>query len=76
MDSQSTVKDIDADVMELAQKITDKVSQLVDAVETLDGNKWLGFADQIDALNSQLQNLILPEPEPEPEPEPKAKSTK
>lgn len=56
----------ESDVLDLAQKLTDKVSELVDSVETLDGNKWLGYADQIDALNSQLQNLLAPE-EPEPE---------
>lgn len=54
----------ESDVLDLAQKLTDKVSELVDSVETLDGNKWLGYADQIDALNSQLQNLLAPE-EPE-----------
>jgi outer membrane murein-binding lipoprotein Lpp len=63
--------DIHADVLDLAQKIVDKVNELVANVETLDANKWLGLADDIDALNNQLQALLIETPE-----KPSAKSTK
>lgn len=50
------------DVLELAQKITDKVDDLVMGVETLDANNWLSKADEIDVLNSQLQALLVEAP--------------
>ena len=67
MDSQpvnDTIKasDLHPDVMELCQKITDKVHELVLQVESLDANKWLGLADEIDALNSQLQEMLVEKP--------------
>lgn len=61
--STTPASDIHPDVLDLAQQITDKVNELVDQVETLDGNNWLNLADQIDALNNQLQDLLLPTPE-------------
>jgi len=54
--------DIHPDVLDLAQKITDKVDELVTGVESLDANNWLSAADQIDALNSQLQALLVAKP--------------
>lgn len=59
--SVNDISDINDDVRDLAQRIVDKVDELVAAVETLDGNKWLTLADQIDALNFQLQNVLVPE---------------
>jgi len=56
--------DIHPDVADLAQKIVDKVNDLVKGVESLDANNWLSYADEIDALNSQLQSLLIPAPEP------------
>lgn len=61
------------DASDLLQKICNKVEELADAVETLDGTKWLGITDQILNLKDQLQELLVPIPEPEPEPETKSK---
>jgi hypothetical protein len=58
----SPASDIHPDVLDLAQAITDEVNTLVAGVESLDANKWLTSADKIDALNSQLQALIIPTP--------------
>jgi hypothetical protein len=55
--------DIHPDVLDLAQSLTDKVNELVAGVETLDANNWLSKADEIDALNSQLQALLVEAPE-------------
>jgi hypothetical protein len=52
--------DIHPDVLEVVQKIVDLVSDLVSGVETLDANNWLDKADKIDALNNQLQGMLLP----------------
>lgn len=52
--------DVHPDVLELAQKIVDKVNELVSGVESLDANNWLTAADEIDSLNNQLQSLLLP----------------
>jgi hypothetical protein len=65
MDSQpmsdtASASDIHPDVLELAQKIADETAKLVQGVETLDAANWLSSADKIDALNSQLQALIIP----------------
>lgn len=67
MDSKSVapVREMYPDVADLAQKICNKVEELADAVETLDGTKWLGITDQILNLNDQLQELLVPAPEPE-----------
>lgn len=65
MDSQpvtSSASDIHPDVLDLAQAIADETTKLVADVETLDANKWLAHADKIDALNSQLQALLIPTP--------------
>lgn len=56
--------EIHPDVLALAQQISDEASQLVSGVETLDANNWLAHADKIDALNNQLQALLLPPPPP------------
>lgn len=56
--------DIHPDVLELAQKITDEADALVQGLESMDANNWMAAADKIDALNSQLQNLLLPPPPP------------
>jgi len=58
----TSASDIHPDITGLAQQIVDKVHELVAAVETLDANKWLNYADDIDALNSQLQALLIPAP--------------
>jgi hypothetical protein len=57
--------DINSDVLTLAQKIADKVEDLIEGVETLDGNNWLKHADAIVKLNDQLQNIVFPETAPE-----------
>lgn len=59
--------DVHPDVLALAQKISDKTAALVNGVDTLDANNWLPIADEIDALNSQLQSMLIAKP---------AKSTK
>jgi hypothetical protein len=61
MDSQSVAaSDVSPDILNLANKIAGLVEELVSAVETLDGNKWLGYADKILNLNDQLQELLVP----------------
>jgi hypothetical protein len=62
MTETAPASDIHPDVLGLAQQITDKVDELVQGVESLDANNWLSLADDIDALNSQLQALIIPTP--------------
>lgn len=70
MDAQSMTEtpetapasDVHPDVVELAQQIVDMTHELVSAVETLDANNWLSYADKLDALNSQLQSLIIEKP--------------
>jgi hypothetical protein len=52
--------DIAPDILDLASQIAKLVEELVSAVETLDGNKWLGYADKILNLNDQLQELLVP----------------
>lgn len=61
--------DIHPDVLQLTQKIVDKVNELVAGVETLDANNWLDKADDIDKLNEQLQAMLLP-------PQPQKRTTK
>lgn len=73
MSETAPASEIHPDVLELAQKICDEAAELVEGVETLDANNWLDHADKIDALNSQLQHLIIPAPEKETK---SAKSTK
>lgn len=53
---------IHPDVLQLAQKISDKVEELADAVETLDANNWLNITDEILKLNEQLQSLLVETP--------------
>jgi hypothetical protein len=61
MDSQSVAaSDVSPDILNLANEIAGLVVELVSAVETLDGNKWLGYADKILNLNDQLQELLVP----------------
>ena len=67
--------DIHPDVLQLVQKITDKVDQLVDAVESLDANNWLTYADDIDAMNAQLQAMLVAAPEPKEAESKSSKST-
>lgn len=66
MDSEpvttSPASTIYPDVLQLVQAITDEVNALVVGVESLDANNWLTSADKIDALNSQLQALLIPTP--------------
>lgn len=70
MDSESVVvvpaSDIHPDVLDLAQDIVNKTNELVAGVESLDANNWLTKADEIDALNSQLQALLIEAPVAEP----------
>jgi hypothetical protein len=54
---------VNPDVLNLAQQIVDKVNELVEGVESLDANNWLSLADDIDALNAQLQGLLVEAPE-------------
>lgn len=65
--------DVHPDVLQLAQAIVDEVHTLVTGIESLDANNWLTSADKIDALNSQLQSLLIPTPVVE---KPTTKSTK
>jgi len=51
--------DIHPDVLDLAQKISDKTADLLDAVESQDNNTVKTLVDEVDALNSQLQNLLI-----------------
>jgi hypothetical protein len=61
VDSQSVAaSDVAPDILDLASQIAKLVEELVSAVETLDGNKWLGYADKILNLNDQLQELLVP----------------
>jgi hypothetical protein len=62
MSESAPAQDIHPDVLELAQKIADETAKLVQGVETLDAANWLSSADKIDALNSQLQALIITVP--------------
>ena len=55
-------REIHPDVLELAQKLTDRVNDLLDGVDTLDANNWLQAAQDIDAVNAQLQNLLVETP--------------
>lgn len=75
MSETAPASDIHPDVTELAQKIVDKVNELVSGVETLDANNWLQSADEIDILNQQLQALIIKAPA-ESAPAPKTTSKK
>ena len=71
MSETAQASDIHPDVLKIAQAICDKVHELTLQVETLDANNWLKLADEIDALNSQLQALLIPAP-----PAPPATTTK
>jgi len=51
--------DVHPDVLELAQKITDKVNDLLDGVDGQNFDSVRTAADQLDALNEQLQNLLV-----------------
>jgi hypothetical protein len=62
MSETISASDLHPDVLALTQKISDKASQLVSQVETLDANNWLTIADEIDALNSQLQAMLVAKP--------------
>jgi len=75
MSETATAYELHPDVLDLVQQISDKVSELVDAVETLDGNKWLHIADEIDKLNSQLQEMLVAKPPEQSTPEPPTTST-
>lgn len=59
MSNTAPASEIHPDVLHLTQQIVDKVNKLVSGVETLDANNWLALADEIDALNNQLQALII-----------------
>jgi len=63
MSQNAPASEIYPDVADLAQQIVDKVKELVAGVETLDANNWLSLADQIEALNLQLQAVLVPAPE-------------
>jgi len=67
MDSQPMsetvpVSDLHPDVLDLVQKMVDKVNELVAGVESLNANNWLSLADDIDVLNNQLQALLVEAP--------------
>lgn len=52
--------DIHPDVLNLAQQIADKTNEMIEQVESLDAQKWFPIANDIEQLNNQLQNLLLP----------------
>lgn len=52
--------DVHPDVLNLAQQIADKTDALLEQVESLDAQKWFPIANEIEQLNDQLQNLLLP----------------
>ena len=56
------VSDLHPDVLDLVQKMVDKVNELVAGVESLNANNWLSLADDIDVLNNQLQALLVEAP--------------
>lgn len=62
MTETAPASEIHPDMLNLAQQIVDKVNELVAGVESLDANNWLSLADDIDALNSQLQALLVEVP--------------
>lgn len=62
MTETKPASDIHPDVLQLAQKIVDRVDDLVLGVESLDANNWLQAADDIDSLNQQLQALLIDTP--------------
>jgi len=51
--------DVHPDVLELAQKITDKVNDLLDGIDAQNFDSVRTAGEQIDALNAQLQNLLV-----------------
>jgi hypothetical protein len=57
--AESPKQTINADVKALAQQIADECSALVSGIETLDANNWFEHANKLDALNSQLQALLV-----------------
>jgi len=51
---------VNQDIQELADKICDLLDDFRDAVPLGDSQKLVAIADEVDKLNEQLRNLILP----------------
>lgn len=62
MTETAPASEVNPDVLNLTQRIVDKVNELVAGVESLDANNWLSLADEIDSLNNQLQAMIVAKP--------------